>query len=514
MATSIDSIKRRMLIKYPAFGSVVANLKYVENKNLPTVATDGENIYYNPDFLDRLSEDEQTFLFAHEVCHVAFNHIFRSEGRDKRLWNMATDAVINALLEQDGLKMVEGGVDIPEAVEYDAEAMYEKLLKEKENQQQGDKGESSQNDEVGDKSQSGEKEEGSQNSGEGNNPQGAEKGEDSQNRDNSSENSKSEDNQQQNNGGSSTNDEKTQDVGHDTHDLWEEAIKKAKNKENEASNKEDKADSKEKESIWNKLFNRGEDKQESKAEDELEEKSEADKKMEEQIEKLSNQGEKKAFNQNKIDRKKQLEELREALAKESIGAGNNTNSIGRNIGEIGVSIPLVDWRKMLKEAVNARVDWTYKNASIEDGIITPHIEEIPIPLTEIVLDTSGSINEALLRNFLRECKNILQHSKLKVGCFDTRFYGFNEIRNEKDIENMRFLGGGGTDFNVAVEAFSPRVENKIIFTDGEAPMPQKATDAIWIVFGEEKIKPKGGRVISITSKQLERLLKYDRDMDR
>ena len=59
---------------------------------------------------------------------------------------------------------------------------------------------------------------------------------------------------------------------------------------------------------------------------------------------------------------------------------------------------------------------------------------------------------------------------------------------------MRFEGGGGTDFDVAVGAFSRRVENKIIFTDGEASMPDMPLDAIWIVFGGERINPKGGRV--------------------
>ena len=131
-----------------------------------------------------------------------------------------------------------------------------------------------------------------------------------------------------------------------------------------------------------------------------------------------------------------------------------------------------------------------------------------MPETEIVLDTSGSINEVLLKNFLRECKNILQHTKLKVGCFDTRFYGFHEIRTEEDIENMRFEGGGGTDFDVAVGAFSRRVENKIIFTDVEALMPNMSLDAIWIVFGGERINPKGGKVIHIDNEQLKRLYNY------
>ena len=48
--------------------------------------------------------------------------------------NIATDAVINAFLKQDKLPMVEGVIDIPEAINFDAEEMYKKLLSEK-NQQ-------------------------------------------------------------------------------------------------------------------------------------------------------------------------------------------------------------------------------------------------------------------------------------------------------------------------------------------------------------------------------------------
>ena len=78
MSFDIESIKRKMLVKYPFFGSVVANVDYRANKNVPTAGTDGKVIYYNPDFLSNLSIDEQVFVFAHEVCHIAFNHILRS----------------------------------------------------------------------------------------------------------------------------------------------------------------------------------------------------------------------------------------------------------------------------------------------------------------------------------------------------------------------------------------------------------------------------------------------------
>ena len=55
-------------------------------------------------------------------------------------------------------------------------------------------------------------------------------------------------------------------------------------------------------------------------------------------------------------------------------------------------------------------------------------------------------------------------------------------------------------------------DDKIIFTDGEASMPDMPIDAIWIVFGNEKINPKGGRVINITGEQLDRLYSYEMDI--
>ena len=532
MKYDIEALKRKMLVKYPFFGSVVASIDYKENMGIPTAGTDGKTIYYNPEYLEGLGRDEQTFIFAHEVCHIAFNHILRSEGKDPELWNIATDGVINQFLKKDGLKLAPGGVDMAEAINYDAEQLYEKLLQEKQQKQQQQKqngqgnsqnqdqnqsqsqrdsssGESSQEQtQKGDsehQSQSGSQEQGNnqneqQSSSES---QGGSDEQQSDSKNQSSSGSNSSQNQDQNvqqnqqsSGGSSDSEQQEEqdsskrDVGHDTHSLWEEAVNKHKEEQSKSSDK--------KESLLDKILNKQKDKQE-------ETKSELEKKQEE----LEEMGEKDAFKKNREDKKKQLEELKQAIAKQASTAGTSTNRDIRTIEDIGTAKPLIDWRYVLREAIKYDVDWSYKNASIEDGIVVANLEEQPMPETEIVLDTSGSINEVLLKNFLRECKNILQHSRLKVGCFDTEFYGFHEIRTEEDIENMTFEGGGGTDFDVAVNAFSRRVENKIIFTDGEASMPDMSIDAIWIVFGGEKINPKGGKVINITEEQLDRLYSYE-----
>ena len=457
MKYDIAALKRKMLVKYPFFGSVVASVGYKENKDIQTVGTDGETIYYNPEYLEGLSVEEQTFIFAHEVCHIAFNHILRSEGKNPKLWNIATDGVINQFLKRDGLKMAPGGVDIAEAINYDAEQLYEKLLQEKQQSGQGN----SQQNQQGNQQQS----------------SGSSQGENNQQQSQSS--------QQDNSGsGSSQEEDKSkQDVGNDTHSMWEQAVKKHK----EQQEKNDKE-----ESLLDKLL--GKDK----------EKTELEKKQEE----LESMGEKDAFKKNLEDKKKQLEELKEAISKQASQAVASTYRDIRTVNDIGTAKPLIDWRYVLREAIKYDADWSYKNATLEDGVVTANLEEQPIPETEIALDTSGSINEILLKSFLRECKNILQHTKLKVGCFDTEFYGFHEIRTEEDIEKMRLEGGGGTNFVVAVGAFSRRVENKIIFTDGEASMPDMPLDAIWIVFGGKKINPKGGKVIHIDNEQLERLYNY------
>ena len=505
MKYDIAALKRKMLVKYPFFGSVVASVDYKENKDIPTAGTDGKTIYYNPEYLEGLSVEEQTFIFAHEVCHIAFNHILRSEGKNPKLWNIATDGVINQFLKRDGLKMAPGGVDIAEAINYDAEQLYEKLLQEKQQRCQGN----SQQNQQGNQQQS------SGGSQSGNNQQ--------QSLSPLQGNSGSGSSQEQSGGESAEDSQKEdkskQDVGHNTHSMWEQAVKKHKEQQEKTDKKEslldklldkllgkdkdkkDKEKTDKKESLLDKLLDKllGKDKDKKDKE-----KTELEKKQEE----LESMGEKDAFKKNLEDKKKQLEELKEAISKQASQAVASTYRDIRTVNDIGTAKPLIDWRYVLREAIKYDADWSYKNATLEDGVVSANLEEQPISETEIALDTSGSINEVLLKSFLRECKNILQHTKLKVGCFDTKFYGFYEIRTKEDIEKMQFEGGGGTNFDVAVGAFSRRVENKIIFTDGEASMPDMPLDAIWIVFGSKKINPKGGKVIHIDNEQLERLYNY------
>lgn len=408
MKIDINVIKKRLLYYYPLFGSIIANIDIKENYECETCKTNGKSILYNPNFMSSLSLEKQTFLFAHELCHIAFEHIKRSKGKNHHYWNIATDAVINALLKKDGLDFVEGGVDIEEAVNEDAETMYKKLLKEK--------------------------------------------------------------------------DEKYNNMNEfSSHNLW---------KDNRSMSDKIKE-------LLENLFT----------------KEKNQNRLKQAVLKLNEENKNESeikLNNSKLKLKK-LKDLKKELNKSlsKMTSQQNQNSKRNDKPEfIELSVPLLDWRKVLKESINQNVDWSYQNATIEENILTSHLEEYSSSETEVILDTSSSIETILLVNFLKELKNILKNSKIKVGCFDDKFYGFTEIRRDEDIDNMDFPGGGGTNFNAAIKAFSRRVENKIIFTDGYASMPELSIDAIWIVFGDTKIYPKGGRVIYIDKEHLNNL-KYD-----
>ena len=153
----IYDTKRKMLAKYPRFGSeiAVASIEFKDNLPYHTAATDGKNICVDPNYFASLSEIDRLFTIAHEIMHIKFMHMYRLKDengvkRDLKLWNIATDAIINANLERDGFRVKEGYVNMPEALNYSAEEFYQKLLQEKERREQEQNNNQNCNQEQGD----------------------------------------------------------------------------------------------------------------------------------------------------------------------------------------------------------------------------------------------------------------------------------------------------------------------------------------------------------------------------
>lgn len=138
--------------------------------------------------------------------------------------------------------------------------------------------------------------------------------------------------------------------------------------------------------------------------------------------------------------------------------------------------------------------------------------------TEIMIDVSGSVDLDLVRAFLREIKPLLKHSKLKVGCFNEKYWGMVDIKSIRDIDNFvipteaRGRSAWTEDWDLAVRSFTKKREvNKIVFTDGypcPGTMPKedlKRENVIWLVYGNKDFKPCCGKVININEKQLKQL---------
>jgi predicted metal-dependent peptidase len=90
--------------------SVSMQLNHVFDESVPTAATDGKSISYNPEFFLDLTKEERLALLAHEVWHVCFLHMVRKGNRDHKRWNVAADYVINDLLVLNGFKLPKCGL--------------------------------------------------------------------------------------------------------------------------------------------------------------------------------------------------------------------------------------------------------------------------------------------------------------------------------------------------------------------------------------------------------------------
>ena len=82
---------------------------WVTADEVNTAATNGINLYINPDFFLGLEPEERLFLILHEIMHNVYNHNTRRGFRDASTWNEAADYVVNDELIQRDFKMPAGG---------------------------------------------------------------------------------------------------------------------------------------------------------------------------------------------------------------------------------------------------------------------------------------------------------------------------------------------------------------------------------------------------------------------
>jgi predicted metal-dependent peptidase len=127
----ISAALLRLRMKAPFFATLALFTRFISTQHHPTAATDGKDIYYNPDFLAGLRPAEQDGLLLHEVLHAALLHAVRRGVRDRQLWNIAADIIVNGIIaQQPGFALPAGGLRDEKLEKFSVEEAYELLQQE------------------------------------------------------------------------------------------------------------------------------------------------------------------------------------------------------------------------------------------------------------------------------------------------------------------------------------------------------------------------------------------------
>lgn len=128
------SVKKRMtrartglILSSPFFATLALQLILEETTEVPTMRTNSKKIWYNPEFVESLADNEVVGVIAHEVMHIVLGHHYRKGYRDHDKWQTACDYAVNPVLIESGFDLPGGLLIDPKFKDMSAEAIYDKL---------------------------------------------------------------------------------------------------------------------------------------------------------------------------------------------------------------------------------------------------------------------------------------------------------------------------------------------------------------------------------------------------
>lgn len=94
--------RTQLLMRHPFFGKLAMRMQPTPTPMIPTAAVDPKGrMYYNVNFLNACTIDDAMFVVAHEVMHMVQRCNARfPDGGIHAVWNMASDIVVNIILDQ------------------------------------------------------------------------------------------------------------------------------------------------------------------------------------------------------------------------------------------------------------------------------------------------------------------------------------------------------------------------------------------------------------------------------
>ncbi len=125
----------RLRMRSPFFATLALYAGFKASFDLPTAATDGRDVIYNPAFISSLPSIQIDAVMLHEVLHAALLHVPRRSTRNPKGWNIAADIVVNGVLWQNGFELPENTIRDTDFEHHSVEEVYAILAKQAEDQE-------------------------------------------------------------------------------------------------------------------------------------------------------------------------------------------------------------------------------------------------------------------------------------------------------------------------------------------------------------------------------------------
>ena len=156
--------------------------------------------------------------------------------------------------------------------------------------------------------------------------------------------------------------------------------------------------------------------------------------------------------------------------------------------------PKLDWRVLLNEFIQQfPVDyaWHQPDRRFTDfPFVIPGLDGEQVELV-FAVDTSGSFSPEQLKEALTEAYNMVSafnYVDMTVISCDAKVHTVTTVHSRSDLEKVRLVGGGGTDFRPVfdwVREHKPHTNGLVYFTDLMGTFPNEAPSfkVLWIANG-------------------------------
>jgi predicted metal-dependent peptidase len=100
----LDKTKTKVFLGSNAafLGPLMCSLEFIWSTDVPTAATNGVYVKWNPYYFHFLTPAGRQSILVHELWHVGLMHMLRRGTRNMEVWNYACDTVLDNMMDLEG----------------------------------------------------------------------------------------------------------------------------------------------------------------------------------------------------------------------------------------------------------------------------------------------------------------------------------------------------------------------------------------------------------------------------